>query len=91
MMFFGLTNSPATFQAMINNILKDLIDTRDIVAFIDDILVGIEDKRRYNEMIEKVLKRIKANNLYVKPKKCVRKVKKIDFLELVMGAENIKI
>jgi len=39
-MFFGLTNSPATFQAMINDILRDLIDTGDVAAFMDDVLVG---------------------------------------------------
>jgi len=42
MMFFGLTNSPAIFQAIMNNILKDLIDIEDVVVFIDDILVETE-------------------------------------------------
>jgi len=36
-MFFGLTNSPATFQAMINDIVRDLIDTEDVVVFMDDV------------------------------------------------------
>jgi len=42
MMFFGLTNSPAIFQAIMNDILKDLIDIEDVVVFIDDILVETE-------------------------------------------------
>jgi len=89
-MFFGLINSPATFQAMMNDILRDLIDTGDVAAFMDDILVGTEDERRHNEIVEEVLKRIEANNLYVKSEKCMWKVKEIDFLGLIMGAEGIK-
>jgi len=42
-----------------------------MVAFMDDVFVGMEDERRYNKIVEKVLKRIEANDLYVKPKKCV--------------------
>ena len=38
-MFFGLTNSPATFQAMMNTIFKDLIDTGKVVIYMDDILI----------------------------------------------------
>ena len=70
-MFFSLTNSPATFQAMMNDILRDLIDIENIAAFMDDVLVGTEDKMRYNEIVEKILKRVEANDLYVKPEKYV--------------------
>ena len=70
-MFFGLTNLLATFQAIMNNILRDLIDTGDIVAFMDDMLVGTEDKKKYNEVVEKILRRMQANNLYLKPEKYV--------------------
>jgi len=90
-MFFSLTNSPVTFQTMINDILRDLIDTGDIAVFIDDMLVETEDKKKHNEIVEEVLKRIEKNDLYIKPKKCVWKVKEINFLELVIGAKGIKI
>ena len=43
-MFFGLTNSPATFQVMMNELLRDLINTRKVAAFIDDVIVGTESK-----------------------------------------------
>jgi len=76
---------------MINDILRDLIDTGDIAVFIDDILVETEDKKKHNEIVEEVLKRIEKNDLYIKPKKCVWKVKEINFLELVIGAKGIKI
>ena len=89
-MFFGLTNSPATFQAMINNILRDLIDIGDVAVFMDNMLVEIKDENKHNEVVEKILRKMKANNLYLKPEKSVQKVKEIDFLELVMGAKSIK-
>jgi len=41
-MFFGLTNSLATFQAMMNDLLRDMIDVGDVIVFIDDVIVGIE-------------------------------------------------
>jgi len=71
MMFFGMTNSPATFQAMMNEILRDLINKGKVAAFIDNVLVGTEMETRYDEVVEEVLKRLKENDLYVKPKKCV--------------------
>jgi len=39
--YFGLINSPATFQTMINDLFRDLINQGDMATFIDDILVAI--------------------------------------------------
>ena len=44
-MFFRMTNSPATFQAMMNEILRDLINEGKVAAFVDDVLVGTYHKR----------------------------------------------
>jgi len=60
-MFFGLTNLPTTFQVMINDILRDLINTGHMVTFIN-VLVGTENKRRYDKIVKKVLRRIKEND-----------------------------
>jgi len=68
-MFFGLTNFPAMFQTIINKILWDLINTKEVVSFIDDIIVEIEEKKEYNEVMEKVIKQLVENNLYVKLEK----------------------
>jgi len=75
---------------MMNDILRDLINTEEIVVFIDNVLVVTEKEEKHNEIVEEVLKRIEANNLYIKPEKCIWKVKDIDFLRLVMGTEGIK-
>ena len=55
-----------------------------------DVLVGTEDEKKHNHIVEEILRRIEANNLYLKPEKCVWKVKEINFLELVMEADRIK-
>jgi len=69
-MFFGLTNSPAIFQAIINEFLKDLINMGKMESFINDVIVGTESKERHNELVKEILRRIKENNLYIKLKKC---------------------
>ena len=89
-MFFGLTNSPAIFQVIMNNILRDLIDTGDIVVFMDNILVGTKNEKKHNEIVKKIPRKIEANDLYLKSEKCMQKVKEISFLELVMGTDGIK-
>ena len=89
-MFFGLTNSLVTFQAMMNELLKDLINTGKIVAFIDDVIVGMEDEEVHNELVAEVVKRLEENDLYVKPEKYKWKVREVEFLEVVIGPESIK-
>jgi len=73
-MFFGIINSPATFQAMMNEILRDMINKKKVAAFMDDVLVGTETEEGHNKIVEEVLKRLEENNLYIKPEKCVWKV-----------------
>jgi Reverse transcriptase (RNA-dependent DNA polymerase) len=89
-MFFGLTNSPATFQTMMNDIFRDMVDTGDVVVFIDDILVGTETEEGHDEVVEEVLKRLEENDLFVKPEKCKWKVKEVGFLGVVIGPEGVK-
>jgi len=76
---------------MMNDILRDLIDTGDVAAFMDNILIKTGNERRHDKIVEEILKRIEANDLYMKPEKCMWKVKEINFLGLVIGAEDIKI
>jgi len=69
-MFFGLTNSPATFQAMMNELLRDLINTGKVAAFIDDMIIETEMEEGHNKIVEEVIRRLEENNLYMKPEKC---------------------
>jgi len=69
-MFFSLTNSPATFQAMINELLRDLINTGKVAVFIDNIIVGTESEEGHDDLVEEAIKRLEENNLYIKLEKC---------------------
>jgi len=89
-MFFGMMNSPATFQAMINEILRDLINEGKVAAFVDDVLVGTEIEEGHDKIVEEILRRLEENDLYIKLKKCIWKVRKIRFLGVVIGPNGIK-
>ena len=89
--FFGLTNLPAIFQAMMNNLLRNIIDVGDIIAFIDDVIVEMETKKGYNKIVEEVLRKMAGNNLFVKLEKCVWKVREVGFLRVVIGLDKVKI
>jgi len=89
-MFFGITNSPAIFQAMMNKILRDMINEEKVAVFVDDVLVRTETEKGYDKIVEEVLRRLEENDLYIKLEKCVWKVKKIGFLGVVIGPSRIE-
>ena len=89
-MYFGLTNSPTTFQAMMNNLFRDLINQGDTATFIDDILVATDIEEGHDELVEEVLRRLEENNLFVKPEKCKWKVREVDFLGVVIGPKGVE-
>ena len=88
--FFGLMNSLAIFQAMMNELLRDLINTGKVAAFIDDVIIGTDEEEGYNEMVAEVVKRLEENDLYIKPEKCKQKVREVGFLEVVIRPDGIK-
>ena len=89
-MFFGLTNSPATFQAMMNEMLRDLINTGKVAAFINDVIIRMETEEEHDEIVAEVIRRLEENDLYVKLEKCRWKVREVEFLGVVIGLEGIK-
>ena len=89
-MFFGMTNSPATFQDMMNKILRDMINEGKVAAFVDNVLIGTEMEEGHDELVKEVLKRLEENDLYMKPEKCAWKVQKVNFLGVVMGKGKIE-
>ena len=62
-MFFGLTNSLVIFQAMMNNLLRDLVVEEKVVVFIDDVMVMTETEEGHDEIVEEVLRRSEKNDL----------------------------
>ena len=90
-MFFRLTNSPATFQAIMNELLRDFINIGKVAAFIDDVIIRTETEEEHDKIVVEVIRRLKENDLYVKLEKCRWKVKEVGFLGVVICPEGIKI
>ena len=90
-MFFRLTNSPVTFQAITNYLLRDMIEAGDVAAFIDDVMVRTEMEEEHNDIMEEVLRRMTENDLFVKLEKCIQKIRKVGFLKVVIGPDEVKI
>jgi len=88
--FFRMMNSPAMFQAMMNEILRDMINKGKVAAFVDDVLVRTETEEGHDEIVEEVLRRLEENDLYIKPEKCAWKVRKIGFLGVVIEPGGIE-
>ena len=73
-----------------NELLRDLINTGKVVAFIDDVIIGIEGEEGHDELVVEVIKRLEENDLYVKLEKYKWKVREIGFLGVIIGLEGIK-
>ena len=89
-MFFGLTNSPAMFLVIMNDLLRDLVVEEKVAVFIDDVIVATETEERHNEIVEEVLRRLEENGLFVKPEKCVWKVREVGFLGVIIGKDRVR-
>jgi len=61
-----------------------------VAAFIDDVIIGTESKEGHDELVAEVIKRLKENDLYVKPEKCKWKVREVRFLGVVIREDGIK-
>ena len=89
-MYCGLTNSPITFQTIMNDLFQDFINQGDTATFIDDILVATNIEEEHNELIEEVLRRLEENDLFVKPEKCKWKVREVEFLGVIIGPKGME-
>ncbi|ESK87520.1 reverse transcriptase-rnase h-integrase [Moniliophthora roreri MCA 2997] len=83
-MFFGLSNSPATFQNFMNDILSDFIDEGWCVVYMDDILLFSKNQEEHRERTERLMRQIRKHDLYFKPEKCEFDVQQVVFLGMVI-------
>ena len=73
-----------------NDLFRDLINQGDTATFIDNILVAIDTKEGYDELVEEILKRLEENDLFIKPEKCKWKIREVEFLEVVIGPRGVE-
>ena len=88
-MFFGLCNSPATFQAMMDDIFSDMITECIIIIYLDDIFLFAADETTLTNNMKKVLARLQENDLYLKPTKCEFNKTKVEYLGMVIEEGKI--
>jgi hypothetical protein len=88
-MLFGLCNSPATFQAMMDHIFRDMIIEGWISIYMDDILIFSKNKEEHRLRTLRVLQRLRDNDLFLKPEKCKFDVQEVEFLGLIIRPDHI--
>jgi RNase H-like domain found in reverse transcriptase/Reverse transcriptase (RNA-dependent DNA polymerase)/Integrase zinc binding domain len=88
-MFFGLCNSPMTFQAMMNDIFWDMIEEAWIVIYMDDILIFSKDLREHQERTRWVLQHLQEHNLYLKAEKCCFEMQEVEFLGMIIRPNQL--
>ncbi|SJL18527.1 uncharacterized protein ARMOST_22120 [Armillaria ostoyae] len=89
-MFFRLTNSPATFQWMMNDIFKDLISEGKVTIYLDDILIFTKDLDEHRRVVRRVLQKLRENKLFLKAKKCEFKVLETEYLGVIISEGQVR-
>jgi len=89
-MFFGMTNSPATFQTMMNDIFRTLIAKGIVVVYLDDILIFMETEEQHEQAVRRVLEVLAEHKLFLRPEKCEFHRKRIEYLGLVISENKVE-
>ena len=75
---------------MMNDLLRDLVVEERVAVFIDNMMIATETEEEHDEIVEEVLRRLEENDLFVKPEKCMWKVREMGFLGVVIEEDGVK-
>ena len=90
-MFFGLTNSPATFQMIMDATFREEIASGDVIIYMDDILIATKGSlERHRALVTHVLRKLQDNDLFLKPEKCHFHTKSVEYLGIIVGKGKVK-
>jgi transposase InsO family protein len=89
-MFFGLTNSPATFQTMMDSIFDGLISEGKVIVYLDDILIFTETLEEHREVVKKAISLLHIHNLFLKPEKCEFERTEIEYLGVIISHNSVR-
>jgi hypothetical protein len=89
-MYFGLTNSPATFQMMMNKIFQDLITEGVVSVYLDDILIFTNSLEEHRQITCLVLDRMRKHKLYLRPEKCKFEKTRIEYLDVIISHNKVE-
>jgi hypothetical protein len=88
-MFFGLCNTPSSFQRMMAEMFKEEIATGKVFIYIDNVIIATKDLAEHRRLVYKVLQRFKENNLYLKPEKCEFERTQIEYLRMIISHNKV--
>ena len=83
-MFFGLTNSPATFQQFMNDSFRDMIAEGWLVIYMDNLLIFSPDEETHHERTKRVLQRMTELDLHLKLEKCRFATTEVEYLSMIV-------
>ena len=90
-MFFGLTNSPATFQMMMNEIFLEELREGWLTVYMDDMLIHTNDSlETHRKAVHQVLDKLAKHDLFLKPEKCLFEQHRMEFLGVVLEGGTIQ-
>lgn len=84
-----LTNSPAVFQALANDVLRDMLN-QFVFMYLDDILIFSKDQQQHVRHVRAVLCRLLENSLFVKAEKCEFHAESVSFLGYIIAKDSMK-
>jgi hypothetical protein len=87
-MSFGLTNAPAFFMNLMNNVFMDYLD-KFVVVFIDDILIYSQSEEEHVDHLKMVLQRLREHQLYAKLSKCEFWINEVRFLGHIINKDGL--
>jgi len=89
-MFFGMTNSPATFQTMMNDVFRTVITEGIVVVYLDDILIFTKTEEEHERVVRRVLEILAEHKLFLRLEKCEFYWKQIEYLGLVISENKVE-
>ena len=87
---FGLTNAPATFMSLMNEVFSEFLD-QFVIVYLDDILVYSETWEEHLKHIRKVLEILRKQKLYAKLSKCCFGAQEVDYLGFILRPSGVAI
>jgi hypothetical protein len=89
-MYFGLTNSPATFQTMMNEIIQDLITKGVVSMYLDDILIFTNSMEEHRQITHLVLDCMREHKLYLRLERCEFEQTRIEYLGVIISHNKVE-
>ena len=85
---FGLTNTPATFQCLVNGILGPFL-RKFVLVFLDDILIYSPTLDMHLSRIQQVFQKLREHHISLKASKCSFAQGKLEYLGHIISAAGV--